>query len=60
MRKSRLPEIVRKRRYNVVQRTDGTFLIVPRFLAAGVVTKWFQLKVKRNREKQAVSYAWCQ
>lgn len=44
----RLPEIVRKRQYNVVQRTDGTFLIVPRFLAAGVVTKWFQLKVKET------------
>lgn len=39
--------------YNMVQRTDGTFLIVPRFLTAGVVTKRFQLKVKETG-KQAV------
>lgn len=32
----------------MVQRTDGTFLIVPRFLTAGVVTKRFQLKVKET------------
>lgn len=36
--------------YNMVQRTDGTFLIVPRFLTAGVVTKRFQLKVKETGE----------
>jgi hypothetical protein len=34
----------------MVQRTDGTFLIVPRFLTAGVVTKRFQLKVKETGE----------
>lgn len=43
-----LLKIATKKQYNVVQGTDGTFLIVPRFLAAGVVTKWFQLKVKET------------
>lgn len=42
-----------EQQYNMVQRTDGTFLIVPRFLTAGVVTKRFQLKVKETG-KQAV------
>lgn len=32
----------------MVQRTDGTSLIVPRFPAAGVVTKWFQLRAKET------------
>lgn len=35
----------------MVQRTDGPFLIVPRFLTAGVVTKRLQLKVKETGGK---------
>lgn len=37
----------------MVQRTDGTFLIVPRFLTAGVATKRFQLKVKETGKQAA-------
>lgn len=39
----------------MVQRTDGTSLIVPRFLTAGVVTKRFQLKVKETGKQEVKS-----